>query len=118
LPFSLNFQNKLGTCYLALNNVEEAKKVFEFIVSQNSDYVSAHTNLGYIYMQQNNASLAFGHLSQAHNLDPDHEQTLINMAVWYHSKNINQEARKCLLQLLAKHPQNAQAKAMLSDLEH
>ena len=50
-------------------------------------------------------------------LNPDHEQTLINMAVVYHANAQDDKAKKTLQHLLKKHPQNQQARAMLSDLK-
>ncbi len=114
--YSLDFQNKYGTCLLALNRLEDAKKVFEFIVNENPDYQSANTNLGFLYMQEGNNTMAYNYLRHANELDPDHEQTLINLAVYYHNNQQSDKAKKCLEHLLKKHPGNAQAKAMLADL--
>ncbi|MGN6568047.1 MAG: tetratricopeptide repeat protein, partial [Flavipsychrobacter sp.] len=116
-PYALDFENKYGTCLLALGNIPEATKVFNFIVDENPDYTSANTNLGYIYMQQGNNTMAYDYLKKAEALDPDHEQTLVNLAVWYHNNNEAGKAKKCLAHLIKKHPDNAKAKAMLMDLE-
>jgi hypothetical protein len=115
-PYSLDFQSKYGNCLLALRKADEAMKTYQYILSQNPDYVSANTNLGFIYMQQGNAVMAYNYLMKAISLNPDHEQTLINLAVWHHNKGNNNNAKKCLQQLLVKHPNNEQAKAMLSEL--
>jgi len=115
-PYSLDFENKYGTCLLALGKFTEALKVFKFIINENPDYTSANTNLGYLYMQQGNNTMAYDHLMRANRLDPDHEQTLIDLTVWYHNNNQKDAARKCLEHLLQKHPTNKQAKAMLADL--
>lgn len=115
--YALDFQNKYGTCLLALGKIAEAQKVFEFIVGENPTYPVANTNLGYIYMQQGQNTMAYNYLSKAAQLNPDHEQTLINLAVYYHGSGQNDKARKSLEHLLKKHPQNQQAKAMLADLQ-
>lgn len=114
--YSLDFQNKLGICLLAGKNLPEALKVFTFIVGQNPNHTSANTNLGYIYMQQGNNSLAYDFLLKAKQVDPDYEQNLINLAVWYHLNHRDDEADRSLRHLLKKHPANEQAKAMLIDL--
>ena len=114
--FSLDFQDKYGICLLALNKVPEATAVFNFVLSENPNIVSAHTNLGYIYMQQGNSAMAYDQMMRANDLDPDYEQNLINMAVWYHNSSLPAKAEKTLQHLLKKHPDNEQAKAMLSDL--
>lgn len=115
--YSLDFQNKYGTCLLALGRLQEAQKVFDFILNENPSYQSAHTNLGYVYMQLGNSTMAYDHLLKAQKLGPDHEQTLINLAVWYHSSGQDDKAKKTLQHLVKKHPENQQAKAMLLDLE-
>lgn len=115
--YSLDFQNKYGNCLLELGRVADAQKVFTFIVNENPDYISANVNLGYMYMQQGNPTMAYDYLTKANQLDPDHEQNLINLAVWYHNNNQYDMARKHLQHLLKKHPDNAQAKVMLLDLK-
>ena len=116
MPYALDFQNKYGTCLLALKNLPAAQKVFTFIVAENPKYMLGNSNLGFVYMQQGASTLAYDYLNRAHELDPDHEQTLINLAVWHHNNGTNDQARKYLLQLLKRHPDNERAKAMLVDL--
>ena len=114
--YSLDFENKYGICLLALNKLPEALKVFQFIVGENPNHISANTNLGYIYMQQGSNAMSYDYLLRAARLDPDYEQNLINLAVWYHNNHQPDKAKKSLEHLLKKHPHNEQAKAMLLDL--
>lgn len=116
--FSLDFQNKYGICLLELQRIPEAKAVFQFIISENPNHISAMTNLGYISMQQGDNTMAYDYLNRANQLSPDYEQNLINMALWFHNNNQNDKAKKCVERLLKKHPENEQAKAMLLDLAH
>lgn len=115
-PYSLDFQNKYGTCLLALGRMSDAQKVFGLILSENPDYQAANTNIGYVYMQLGNSTMAYEHLLRAQRLDPDHEQTLINLAVWYHAEKQDAKAKKTLQHLIKKHPENEQARAMLLEL--
>jgi tetratricopeptide (TPR) repeat protein len=117
-PYSLDFQNKYGMCHLALKNLPAAEKTFKFILTENPKYSQAAGNLGYLYMQQGQPTLAYEYLSRSISLDPDHEQTLINLAVLFHSNGDIPRCRKTLEQLLKRHPDNEQAKAMLADLGH
>ncbi len=117
LPFSLDFQNKYGTCLVALQQYPEALKTFQFIVGENPGHISANTNLGFIYMQDGNNTMAYNYLTRARDLDPDYEQNLINLAVWYHNNNRLPDAERALLHLLEKHPANQQARSMLMDLQ-
>jgi Flp pilus assembly protein TadD len=115
--YALDFNNKYGTCLLALNKLAEAKQVFEFVLSQNPNHTSANTNLGYIYMQQGNSTMAYDYMMKAKGTDPDYEQNLINLAVWHYGSKQYDKAKKQLEHLLLKHPTNEKARAMLLDLE-
>lgn len=117
LPYGLDFQSKYGTCLLALNQQSEAEKVFSFILNENPDHVPANTNLGFIHMQQGRNSMAYEYMRRAQQLDPDYEQNLINLAVWYHNNRQYKLAERQLLHLIKKHPDNQQARAMLADLQ-
>lgn len=115
--YAADFQNKYATCLLALNRPDEAKTIFEFVIAENHNHVSATTNLGYIYMQQGNNTMAYDLLMRANQLDPDYEQNLINLAVWHYTNKQYDKAKKRLEHLLKKHPDNERARAMLLDLE-
>lgn len=115
--YGLDFQNKYGTCLLALGNLNEAYTVFGFILNENPDHVAAQTNMGYILMQQGENGRAYQHIKKAQQLDPDYEQNLINFAVWYYNNQQKKLAKKTLEHLIKKHPGNVQAKAMLEDLK-
>lgn len=116
LRYSMDFQNKYGTCLLALNRYSEAQKVFEFINKEDPNYASAHTNIGYIYMQQGNTTMAYYHLLKAFSLDPDHQQAIFNLAVLYHTEGKDTQAKKILLGLIKRDPQNERARTMFSEL--
>ena len=116
MPYSLDFQNKYATCLLTSGNMDEAVKRFEYVLSENPLFINANVNLGYLYMQQGNATMAYSLMQQARLLAPDAEQNLINLAIWYHNNNQDALAKSSLLELLKKHPDNEQAKAMLADL--
>ena len=114
--YALDFQSKYGTCLLALNRPNEALGVFEFVLSENPNHIAANTNLGFLYMQQGQNSMAYQYMQKAYLLDPDYEQNLINLAVWYHNNQQDHLAKKLLQHTIKKHPNNQQARAMLLDL--
>ena len=114
--YSLDFQSKYAVCLLALNRVEEAKEVFDFVLGENPNHVSANVNLGFVYLQQRNNTMAYEYMKKAQQLDPDHAQNLINLAVWYHNNNQDKLAKKVLQHLVKKHPDNEQGRAMLGQL--
>lgn len=115
-PYSLNFQNKYGTCQLSLGQMKEAEQTFTYVLQQNPKHAEANSNLGYVYLQQQDLVKAFDYLSRSLALDPDYEFTLINLAVYYHGQGNDAMAKKNLQSLLKRHPENARAKAMLEDL--
>jgi Tfp pilus assembly protein PilF len=116
LKYSLDFQNKYGTCLLALDKLTEAKQVFDFVLKEDPKYVSANTNIGFLFMQQGNTTMAYYHLLKAYNLDPDHQQTIFNLAILYHNDGKNEKAKVMLTRLLKRDPQNERARMMLSEL--
>ncbi len=115
--YALDFQSKYGNCLLSLGKSNEAQKVYEFILQENPDYIAANVNLGFMLMQQGKMTLSYELMKKADQLDPDNQQNLINLAVWYHSNNQNVEAGNVLRRLLKRHPEHQQARAMLMDLE-
>jgi len=117
LKYGLDFQSKYAVCLLSLGKTQEALKVLEFILSEDSKHVEANTNIGFVYMQLGQNSMAYEYMRKAQELSPDDEQNLINLAVWYHNNHQEGLTEKTLQHLLKKHPANEQAKAMLMDLQ-
>jgi tetratricopeptide (TPR) repeat protein len=117
-PFSLDFENKYGICLIENNRADEAKKVFEWVLTQNPNNISSNTNLGNLYLMMGNPTMAYDYMTKAQALDPDYEQNLINLAVWYHANQRDDAAKKTLEHLVKRHPTNDKAKAMLQDLNH
>ena len=116
-PFVLDFQNKLATTYIANNNLAEAKKVCQFIIKEHPRYGLANFNLGYIAMQENNLSLAKYYYEKSLQINPDHVQTLINLAVVYYQTNQKNYIIPLLNRALKIEPTNEKIKAMIADLK-
>ena len=113
-PFNLEFRNKLGVMALANNDKTLAKQSFEFIKNENPKYVSALSNLAFIYLQENRIQEAEVLINKAIALDPDYEQALLNKASIYMFKNDKESARKVIKQILKKNPANEKAKQALN----
>jgi hypothetical protein len=116
-PFALDFQNKLATTYVANNNLMEAKKVCQFIINEHPRYGLANFNLGYIAMQENNLPLAKFYYEKSLQINPDHVQTLINLAVVYYQTNQKNYIKPLLFSALKIEPTNEKIKAMIADLK-
>jgi len=56
--FNLDFQNKYGAVLLKLDQFKVAKKVFEFIISENNQHISGLTNLGFVHLNMGNVEKA------------------------------------------------------------
>lgn len=117
MPHALDFQNKKGTCLLALGRIADAQKVFAFILSENPQHAAAHDNLGYCFLQAGQTVQAYEHFSHSLTLDPDRPQTLLNLAVYHYTTGNKSAAAQMLKRLLKKDPRNERARAMLVDLE-
>ena len=114
--YALDFQYKYGICLLSVGGMNDAEKVFRFILAENPNYVNANTNLGYIELRHQRNDSAFYYFEKARKLDPDNMMNLLNLAVYYHEKGKIPETKKYLEHLIKKHPENQQAQAMLQDL--
>ncbi|MEO5571770.1 MAG: tetratricopeptide repeat protein [Bacteroidia bacterium] len=116
-PYELDFQNKYGTALMQTGNAEEAKKVFEFIISEYPKYPAAFSNLGYIYLTTTgNTSKAKEFYDSAIALNPDYSQAWYNIAGWYaYQKNFS-EAKRILNAVLKKNPSDEKAKQILNSL--
>ncbi|MEO1408850.1 MAG: tetratricopeptide repeat protein [Bacteroidota bacterium] len=109
-PFDLDFQQKLGSTHLALQNLVPARQVFEFILRENPKRPRAWTNLGYIFALQGQLEKAENHYFEALALDPDAEQALVNLAALRLLDQRRAEARELLERALRINPDNQQAR--------
>ncbi len=115
MKYNLDFQEKLGTTYLALNKREKAKKTFEFILHENPKRPVALTNLGYIYILEMNIRKSLELYDKAIALDPDYEQALMNKAAVMLLTKKKKQANNLLKRVLKINPDNIQARRMLGD---
>ena len=111
--YNLEFRNKLGVIALANANVSLAKSSFEFIVKENPKYVSALSNLAFLYLQENRIKDAEDLINRAIALDPDYEQALLNKASIMMFKNDKANALKLINRILKKNPKNIKAQQAL-----
>lgn len=115
-PLALDFQNKLATAYAKTGNVVKAQSICAFILRQHPRYAMAHFTLGVLAMQASDFNLALRHLNAARDCDPDHVQTLINLAVCLYQTGQKKSIPPVLQQALKLEPDNMQIRGMLHDL--
>jgi len=115
--YVLEFNNKLGATLVALNKLDEAEKVCDFILAQDPEFVSALTNKGFIMLRKGNAAEAKSYYDKALALSPDDKQAMLNMAGWYIYQKQFDKATEGLKQVLKKYPDDEHAKALLQQLK-
>ncbi|HXP50644.1 MAG TPA: tetratricopeptide repeat protein, partial [Bacteroidia bacterium] len=116
-PFVLEFNNKLGATLVALNKFDEALKVYDFILTQDPEFVSALTNKGYILLRKGDVEQAKTFYDKALALSPDDKQAMLNMAGWYIYQKQFDKAEEGLKQVLRKYPNEEQAKTLLQQVK-
>ncbi|TAL61138.1 MAG: tetratricopeptide repeat protein [Bacteroidetes bacterium] len=116
-PYNLEFQNKLAGTLYNQNKKEEAKKMYENIISENPKIAPAWCNLGLIYLQNNNVKKAMEHYNKALSLDPDYELALLNKAGILLFEKKNSQALAVVKRILKKNPKNKKALAMQMHLK-
>jgi tetratricopeptide (TPR) repeat protein len=116
-PYILEFQNKLGVTLATMNRSDEAEKVYDFILSENPEYVSALTNKGYLELTKGNAALAKQYYDKALSYNPDDRQALMNTAGWYIYEKQYDKTEEYLERVLKKYPDDEQAEGLLSKVK-
>ncbi|MEP7167732.1 MAG: tetratricopeptide repeat protein [Bacteroidota bacterium] len=116
-PYELDFENKYGTQLMASGKPGEAKKVFEFIISEYPKNPAALSNLGYIYLStQSDTARARELYDKAIALNPDYWQAWYNKAGLYAYQKNFIDAKKILNYVLRKNPSDEKAKQILNSI--
>jgi hypothetical protein len=107
--YNLEFQNKLGSTQVMLQQMDEAKRTYEFILSENPLFASAHVNYGYTLLMLGSVGQAEHHYDIALKLDPDQVQALLNKAGLCFLKEDLEQGEKYIDRVLLLEPDNEQA---------
>jgi len=117
MPLHLDFQEKLGTTQVLLQQFAAAEQTFRFILQEHPKRKVALTNLGYVLAVRGDLAKAMHYYNQAIALDPDYEQALLNKAAILLAQQQIEEGRGLLERILEINPQHAQAKGALERLQ-
>lgn len=109
LPLHLDFLEKKGLVLASLQRINEAKQVFEKVLSENPKRPVALCNLGFVHAMTGNFAEGEKLYDQAIALDPDYPQAMLNKAAVLIYQNKKAEAKKWLLRVLELEPENIQA---------
>ena len=108
-PYDLDFQEKRGTAYVYLGQMDKAAAAYEFVIAEQPKRPVALCNLGYTKVLAGQIQAGNQLYDQALALDPDYEQALINKAALLIYQRKNEKARALLDRVLKINPNNAQA---------
>ena len=122
-PYHLDFVEKHAINLIKLNNLEEAKKQFQFIINEDPKFFSAYNHLGNLYIDdylknkdQRDKNLASYYLDISLNLNPNYEQALLNKSrILILEENV-ESAKKMLNKIKSLHPNNIYVDNLLNQL--
>ncbi|CAA6828192.1 MAG: Flp pilus assembly protein TadD [uncultured Aureispira sp.] len=103
-PYSLIFQEKLGSTYAQLGQLGAAEKVFHFILKEDPSRKMALSNLGLLKAQQGKITQALLLYNKALTLDPDYKNALLNKIGLLIQLGRTSEAQPTIQHLIKKHP--------------
>lgn len=108
-PYHPDFRAKYGLV-LAINGKKfEARTELTQVLMDYPKHVQAHTNLGYLWLQEGDELKAEEHYKTALSLDPDDDQALLNMAGLFIYRKQYKQALLYVNRCLKIQPKNEQA---------
>jgi tetratricopeptide (TPR) repeat protein len=116
-PYFPDFLNKYSSACLNNNQLSLAQSLFEKLVKEFPTYAPGYSNLGYLYLTQENIQMAIINFEKALQLDPDYELALMNKASVLMYQNKNKEAIDILKHVIARNPNQSKAKQALMQLK-
>lgn len=116
-PKNPEFRNKLGAVLIAMERIDAAMRIYNYLVLENPKYVPGINNLGYVNLISGNVVKAEELYNRALKLDPDDEPLLLNVAGLKIYQKKYKEAEVILTRVIKKNPKNEQAKMVLSKLK-
>jgi tetratricopeptide (TPR) repeat protein len=108
----------LGMVYAQLNDTDRAHEYLTKALTLRPVYPEALNNLGILYLRTSRTQEAIHSFQESVRLAPAYDQSYLNLAKVYEIEGDRDKARAVLLELLKQHPDHAQAKQALEQLEH
>ena len=108
----------LGMVYAQQNDAEHANEYLQKAIAARPAYPEALNNLGILYLRTRRPDQAIQSFEQSIRVAPSYDQSYLNLARVYAIQGDREKARAILRDLLKVHPENAQAKEGLKQLEN
>ncbi|MGC6428843.1 MAG: tetratricopeptide repeat protein [Flavobacteriales bacterium] len=112
-PYVLKFSLKLADVYFNLNQFVKAEDVYRFVIDEYPKNEVAFCNLGFLLIKKGVLNEGGKMLNIAYQLNPRHEQTLLNLASLHLLNNNIKLANEKLKEVLLINPENKKAKYLL-----
>jgi len=107
----------LGMVYAQFDDSGRAYEYLQRALKLRPDYPEALNNLGVLYLRTQRRDQAVASFEQCIRVAPAFDQSYLNLARVYALEGAPDKARAVLLELLKQHPEHAQAKQMLEELQ-
>jgi tetratricopeptide (TPR) repeat protein/thiol-disulfide isomerase/thioredoxin len=107
----------LGMVYAQTDETAKAEDYLHRALSTRPNYPEALNNLGVLYVMTQRRDQAVASFEECVRVAPGFDQAYINLARVYALDGAHDKARAVLLELLKQHPDHAQAKQMLEQLQ-
>jgi tetratricopeptide (TPR) repeat protein len=107
----------LGMVSAQLDESERAYEYLKRAVELRPVYPEALNNLGVLYLRTRRPQEAVHSFEESIRVAPEYDQSYLNLARVYAIQGERKKAREVLLELLKQHPDHAQARAELNQLE-
>tara|TARA_B100000674_G_C37960972_1_gene971980 strand:- start:1443 stop:3425 length:1983 start_codon:yes stop_codon:yes gene_type:complete len=122
-PYNLKFLDKYGNNLILIDQFDDAKLIFQSIINENNQYVSAYNNLSRLYFKQyllsgyeGDKNLSNYYCDIALNLDPINKKGLLNKIDLIIIEKKYSEAKLLLSKIIDIYPDEKDAKLLLNKL--
>jgi tetratricopeptide (TPR) repeat protein/peroxiredoxin len=106
----------LAMVFAQLNDTSHAYEYLQKALALRPEYPEALNNLGILYLRTDQRDRAVATFEECIRVAPEFNQSYLNLAQVYVIEGSPKKARDVLSQLLAQHPDDAQAKAALGQI--
>ena len=115
-PYILDFRMKLASLYALQEDFQAAMEAYEWVLQEFPKMESAWCNLGYIHLKLGDSKQALSCYDKSLALNPNHIQTLLNMAALNLFNNNKEIAIQFLKRVLSIQSDNYKAQSLLNEI--